>query len=323
MSEKTYSQMRKEFYEAYRTRIVPKVRKFEKERKIRLFVLFLLIFLSFLVGLGYLFFYIKQDIPVWLGLYIGLAPKLIIITTIILCAIWGPPKKGFESKIKKRIMPCVTACYENLEWFDGEYSKTDIFTKSNLVKKYDLIELDDVFSGLRNDVRFEIVETKTKKIIMRDNKGNAYEQTIFDGVILKVDMNKIFTGNTVVKEKQILNSGNSVKDKKLKQTILEDVEFNKKYNVFTDDEVEARYLLTPSFMERLKKVQVAFSADRIDCSFYDKYLLIALHTTKDLFSICSLFKPVDDAKQYFTMYEEIVSIIKLIDHFKLDQKIEL
>ena len=68
-------------------------------------------------------------------------------------------------------------------------------------------------------------------------------------------------------------------------------------------------------------MKVAFRADKIKCSFYKDYLLIGLFTKKDLFSICSLFKRIDEPKQFFTMYEEIVSIIKLIDHFKLDQKI--
>ena len=110
---------------------------------------------------------------------------------------------------------------------------------------------------------------------------------------------------------------------KLKRTKLEDVEFEKRFNVFTDDEVEARYLITPSFMERLNEMKVAFKANTVSCAFYEKSLLIALSTGKDLFSIGSLFKRIDDPKQFFTMFEEILSIIKLIDHFKLNQKIGL
>lgn len=99
--------------------------------------------------------------------------------------------------------------------------------------------------------------------------------------------------------------------------------FEKKFDVFTDDEVEARYLITPSFMERLNNMKTAFEAYAISCAFYDKYLLVGLSTRKDLFSIGDLKKPVNDGKQFFTMFEEILSIIKLIDHFKLDQKIGL
>jgi len=324
MAEKTYSQMRKEFYEAYRTKIVPVVRKFEKERKIRLFVACLVAVLLFIACFLFLYshFFVTQFNGESVKLYITTLTQLIGFTFLGSLLIWTWIKKSFENKIKRQILPFVTSCYENLKWFEGEYHANKFFTMSNLIKPYDRIEYDDVFNGSHNSVNFDIVETKTIEI-ERDSDGKTHETTLFDGVIIRFDMNKNFTGNTVIREKQVLDIGNGVKDKTLKQTKLEDVEFNKKYKVFTNDEVEARYLLTPTFMEKLKNVQVAFSADRVDCAFYDKYLLIALHTKKDLFSICSLIKPVDDAKQYFTMYEEIVSIIKLIDHFKLDQKIGL
>ena len=99
--------------------------------------------------------------------------------------------------------------------------------------------------------------------------------------------------------------------------------FEKNFDVFTNDEVDARYLITPTFMERIKNLELAFKADKIKCAFYNKWLIIALSTKKDLFSICSLTKPICDNNQYFQMYEEIESIIKLIDYFKLDQKIGL
>lgn len=73
-------------------------------------------------------------------------------------------------------------------------------------------------------------------------------------------------------------------------------------------------------MERLNNMKLAFQADKVSCAFYQNQLLIGLHTKKDLFSLCSLFKPVDDANQYYQMFEEILSIIKLIDYFKLNQK---
>ena len=110
---------------------------------------------------------------------------------------------------------------------------------------------------------------------------------------------------------------------KLKYTELEDPEFNKIFDVYTNDEITARYLITPSFMQRLKNMEVAFKADNTSCAFYENYLIIALSTKKDLFSLCSLIKPLKETQQYFQMYEEIVSILKLIDHFKLDQKIGL
>ena len=103
---------------------------------------------------------------------------------------------------------------------------------------------------------------------------------------------------------------------RLKHTTLEDVVFEKKFDVFTDDEVEARYLLTTTFMERLTNIKTAFNAKNISCAFYQDKL-------RDLFSVASLFKPVNDEKQFFTMFEEINSLLYLIEHFKLDRKIGL
>ena len=76
-------------------------------------------------------------------------------------------------------------------------------------------------------------------------------------------------------------------------------------------------------MEKLNNVKMSFHSDKISFSFYENLLLVGIHTKKDLFSLGSLVRPVNDEKQFFQMFEEILSIIQLIDHFKLDQKIGL
>lgn len=59
--------------------------------------------------------------------------------------------------------------------------------------------------------------------------------------------------------------------KNLEQIVLEDSKFNEKYNIFSDDQVESRYLLTPSFMERLKNIQSAFLVVSANFVFKNKY----------------------------------------------------
>ena len=142
----------------------------------------------------------------------------------------------------------------------------------------------------------------------------------FKGVIVRVPMNKTVDTHTVI---TVNTSAHVSPVKGLRHTTLEDVVFEKKFDVFTDNEVEARYLITPSFMQRLNSMKTAFVAERIECAFYKGELIITLHSSRDLFAIGSLIKPVEDSKPYFKMIEEILSIIKLIDHFKLDQRIGL
>jgi hypothetical protein len=227
---------------------------------------------------------------------------------------WFNIKKKFESKIKQKIMQTVCSCFNDLRWHDEVCYKENIIVESNVLPEFDESFYDDVFRGVHNGVNFEIIESKF-------TRGYGKNKTdLFDGVIILLDMNKKNIGETCITSGFILNKSNL---SHLSKTELEDVQFEKKFDVYTNDEVEARYLITPSFMERLKRIQLAFKTSNMRCTFYDKYIVLALSTKRDLFSLCSLVRPMSDWKPYCQMYEEIISIIKLIDHFKLEQKIGL
>lgn len=105
----------------------------------------------------------------------------------------------------------------------------------------------------------------------------------------------------------------------LKKTELEDIEFEKKYNVQTTDEIEARYLLTPSFMERLKNIQTAFRTNNIKCAFSNDSIILAIATNKNIFEIGNLLTPLDNAKTLDIFFNELISLLILIDHFKLNE----
>lgn len=310
---KSYSQMRREFYENYQRKIVPMVKQFDNQRKFKLVI----------AGIGSAFFSILGLLCLFLLFagniarnsveenYLELALGLMFLLAF---GVWYSIEKQFENTIKEKIMPIVCGCYGNMCWSNGSYNGEKMFSASCVVPDFTSSYYDDIFAGSHKGVEFEIVEALYKKEFGK--KGSV----VFNGVIIKLAMNKNFTSHTVVKPDSLLHVSPS---KNLKHTVLEDVVFEKKFDVFTNDEIEARYLITPSFMKRLNNIKTAFEAIDVSCAFYDKYLLVGLRCNQDLFSVGSLLEPVDDSKQYFQMYEEIVSIIKLIDHFKLDRKIGL
>ena len=106
----------------------------------------------------------------------------------------------------------------------------------------------------------------------------------------------------------------------LNEIKLEDPEFNKKYKAYSSDEVEGRYLITTAFMERFKNLQTAFGARGAKCSFYGESLMFAISTNKNLFEIGNLFTPLNSPKQLEKFFNELISILALIDYFKLDEK---
>lgn len=304
--EQVYYQMRCVFYEKFKEKIRPKILPFEKERqktKKLSFSISLLLFISSLV-LFLLIFFLKtpQDFFVF--------PFLLFIFAFVVKPLFA---KSFEKKIKRKVMPVVCSAFGKLYWDFGRYNGDILcLDKSCLIPFYEHSMYDDIFAGSYKNVNFEIIEAKYTR---EEGSGkNKRTVTVFDGVILKLEMNKNFSSHTVIRPDSLFH----IKpDKHLNRTALEDVVFEEKFDVFTNDEIEARYLITPVFMEKLKSLKTSFYASNISAAFYKGYLFMALHTSKDLFSLCSIDKPVDDFEQYKILFDELLSIIKLIDHFKL------
>ena len=113
------------------------------------------------------------------------------------------------------------------------------------------------------------------------------------------------------------------KEEKLEEVKLEDLRFCKKFNVYSSDQVEARYLVTPSFMERFKNLNTAFGAKKAKCSFFGDEVMFAISTNKNLFEIGSIFKSLENPGSINEFYNELSSILNMVDYFKLDEKIGL
>ena len=220
-------------------------------------------------------------------------------------------KKKLENEIKSRIAPILIQAFPGFSW-----TLEPIITKSEPEEAglyIDDIEghykTDDNFKGSYRGVEIAITECRCS-----DKNG----LNIFQGPIIRIKMNKNFEGVTILRP-----YNNSTRLTKLEEIKLEDVEFNKQFKVFSTDQIEARYLLTTAFMERLKRIMLAFKTEKIYCSFYKDYVYIGPYTNNDLFSIADLSESLTDEKQYEVLFEEFASILELVDHFKLDKKLGL
>ena len=110
------------------------------------------------------------------------------------------------------------------------------------------------------------------------------------------------------------------KKDKFKNTKTEDIVFDKRFKIHAQDQVEARYLITTGFMERLNELKLAFGTRNIKCSFFDNKIMIAIQNHRDLFELGSLYKSCPNEKDIKRFYEEMLAIQKLITHLKLTDK---
>ena len=104
------------------------------------------------------------------------------------------------------------------------------------------------------------------------------------------------------------------------KNILEDPKFCKKYYLFSEDPVEARYLVTTAFMERFKNLEKKLDTKRIQCVFYYDKIIFAINSKTNRFELADLYKKVDSPELFKTFFEEFTAIIGMIDYFKLDEK---
>ena len=140
------------------------------------------------------------------------------------------------------------------------------------------------------------------------------------GVLIELDMPKTFSGHTFLYEKAISSRSLRCQSKtNYSKVLLEDADFNRRYVVYSTNQVEARYVLTPVFMESIKNIVLAFSAQFYRLSFQNNKMLLLASTKKDLLTMGSIYKDTDK-ETFDTIYKEMNSILHLIDVFNLKSK---
>lgn len=314
---KNYTQMQQDFLSAFRRDCLIALTELEDKRK-KFAILFK--FLIFLNIIGVIVCFMISIFKT------GTAEPIIALFTVLFLILFASTvisKKIIGSKVKKVVMPKLCNAIKNITWIPNANINHGLYKLAGIItSNYDEVEVDDTFNGNYDGVNYSIIEAVYKDIYYKEVDGKREKKVdiVFNGLLIAIDMNKKFDSHTLISPQGLFHfSGVGG----LKHTVLEDIIFEKNYDVFTNNEVEARYLITPAFMERFNNIKMSFKADSIRCAFYENKLIIGLETSKDMFEPCSIWKPLHDEKQYFEIFEEVLSIIKLIDHFKLNEKTNL
>ncbi|MCM1324234.1 MAG: DUF3137 domain-containing protein [Acetobacter sp.] len=108
--------------------------------------------------------------------------------------------------------------------------------------------------------------------------------------------------------------------KKMKGVLLEDVVFARKWNVTADDQIEARYVLTPALMERMLNIKKCFYGKKLDFSFFNGKCLIAVSTNKDMFETTFLLTKALSYHKVNEVITQIYLVSKVADLIKNQSK---
>ena len=221
----------------------------------------------------------------------------------------------YKKNSKTKIMPKLLAFVGDFKIVYDSQKRTQIhkYVKTlSLFDTFNSFSMDDVLEGVYNGINVSVSEMCLK--YKYKSKKNKNEKIVFKGVMLSFKSFKKFSSKTLIKKDCIKIFQDS------RHVNLEDVEFERLYDVESEDQIEARYLITPAFMNRMVEYSKINQAERLSVSFEYGNVNIAIHNTKDWFDI-PIFTPATEISIYSGVLLDLVAVLKIIDALKMEQNI--
>ncbi|TVR72747.1 MAG: DUF3137 domain-containing protein [Marinilabiliales bacterium] len=260
------------------------------------------------------------------GLYVGIAAS--VIAFIILLFFWVRDKlfvKDFKEQVINRIVYFISPdlTYDP----KGHISLSEFVTSRLFLTSVDRYNGDDLVYGTIDKTEFRFSEFKAEyKQVTTDSKGRTRTSwhTIFRGIFYIADFNKEFTGSTVVLPNVFGNRFGFMKKlmgatRREKLVKLEDPDFSRQFNVYSDDQVKARYVLSTSLMQRIVDFRKKHK-NNVYLSFVDSKMYLGVSHNKNLFEPNYLRSLVrfDVLREYF---DDLVLAVGIVEDMNLNTRI--
>lgn len=140
----------------------------------------------------------------------------------------------------------------------------------DLLPGYSRRKCEDLWEGELAGTRFRLYEAE---LIQRQGSGkDARDVTVFSGVIMKIHFARDFHGVTLVERQRmrlaLFGDSQTKNGIKLERVKMVDPRFEKAFDVYGSDQVEARYLVHPAYCERLIALEEKFAGKSLKALFH-------------------------------------------------------
>ena len=271
-----------------------------------------------------IFISIQIQLPIPTIIIIGLS---VLISFLKINPLWKEYYKQFKEQVIREIIRFID---DDLSYSPSEKMSQNKFEKCGIFRTgIDRYRGDDYVQGKINstDIEFSEIHAQYKTTTV-DSKGRSQTQwhTIFKGLLFSADFNKNFNTTTYVltdtAEKMFGFLGTKLqKMNKGRGDLvqLENPEFESEFAVYSGDQIESRYILSPSLMERI----LAFKKQTkkgIQLSFVDSRLFLTVPYSKDLFEP-KLFGDIVNFNHIKEYHNDLSLVIDLIETLNLNTRI--
>lgn len=297
-----------------------------------------MLYIQFIVAFGFLggvIWYTSQNAVQNSNDVFKLIGGFIVISMLVSYGFYFYSKKNtsgtgnyteFKKSIFSRLVRYINPKFEYIE--KAHIGLPELLHSDLLVEKNYSISGSDQIIGYYNSVPFQSCNLS---VTYRPNFRNEKEgdDVVFSGNYFVARFPKKFRSSICIHPKKGFFSG--MADNNIGEYLntsgekirLEDPDFQKQFEVLCDDQILARYILTPAFMERLKTINIR-NKGNMYIAINESNIVIAtnkqnaIDTGNDLYGM--MFTKID-MKLLNEMYVELTEQLSTIDTLKLNNEI--
>lgn len=238
------------------------------------------------------------------------------LSVAALAGLWwwaSAPKRQYARAYKKDILPDIARLFGDFTYEPKGKISMDQMKPSKIVPGHTSYQSEDYFTGSYKQVGINFSEIHLRQ------KSGKNTRTVFKGLAILLNQGtKKFHGHTILtKDQGTIGGWFKKQSTKLERADLVDPEFEKLFDVFTDDQVEARYLIDPAIIERIKGLYDEYDGNQLMAAFYHDHVLILIGSNKNHFEPADIAVPATDEAGLLAMKHEIGQILSIIDQLDL------
>lgn len=261
--------------------------------------------------------------PYWTPI-IYIMPVIAIISTVIIVVTMKYKWGDFKKKYSKQVFDCLLKGYQYK--YQPDYCiGQSIFNASGFGGNYDSYSGEDLLTvnipnddGSPSKVTLNICDlyvtrTETYTVRVRNSDGSYSTETRTRTVIVY----KGVFGYIYFPFEFKCNMSLNIAFKGEKKIKLEDIHFNKVFKTYTDNQLEALLILTPTLMTKLIEFSKRVSGFKL---YLSKSGSMYFGMSRNLFKLKSFFKK-PSGKVFERYYDDTIDILSMVDEIKNNNKV--
>lgn len=243
---------------------------------------------------------------------------LVLIPTFIFLGLAYQKLLEMNKKLRyafkyKVLSKTIEHLFDQFEYIANQRIAKSVLFKSMLFPSYITgVKGEDFMRFKIGDAYIMFCETKVFR---------SREKLMFKGIFISCSFNKYFKSKTLVISNRASSYLLRIKRQlfnKMQRVNLESPDFERNFNVVSEDQIEARYILTPRLMERMLKYKLK-TGKNLSVSFIDNRLYCAVPNFNNLFEV-PFFKPIDFECIIKTL-EPVILYTDIVEDLNLNLKI--